>query len=1148
MRLAAKLRNPMRIKRLLLNGLVLAGWLLLARPTSVTSREMVQTHALPQPGAVRVWVKKLTEQKPPCTNGFVTHNLDHFTSVPGDTVDQFEANGAGVALGDLDGDGDLDIVLANHADPNTILWNRGTLTTDAGLVPEFQSERMPFGDTRAVNLVDVDADGRLDIVLTRRTGAFNYLRNTGQPDSSGSLTGIQRASGVRFVQQVLPGIARPAYTMNWADLDRDGDLDLVTGSYDASLLVDLGNDFLLGNGAGVFVYTNQDGEFVPSQLAETAQAMAIVFFDIDRDGWQDIVVGNDFAVPDYAWLRKAPDIVSVSNRSEEEGLGVRGSLQAINGWRPTSFDTTSYSTMSLDVGDVDNDGIPELFSTDMMPYDEATTTVAAYEPLMADMDHNRSAGDPQIMANVLLLQTGVVGHQNAARPRGVDATGWSWSAKFGDLDQDGLLDLYVVNGMAEATLFAHLDNHELVEANQAFRNIGNGYFKPVPEWGLGSTLGGRGMSMGDLDGDGDLDIVVNNLRGPAQLFENRFCSGESLQVDLRWQNIPPSAFQPQMGGFGNTRAIGAVVHLHTNAGTFTRDVRAASGYLSGDPPRVHFGFPADTELHSLEIHWPDSVVSMVTGLQPQTLLTVRRLSGVDKKSGKSQETSGADQNTGEMGQNFKQALTPKEACGELDDQAGCQTMQPLSSGPTLDEQLRVVIAKQGLSGDPSMGRELPSLEEPLTQLGMKLFFSKALGGNLDSACVSCHHPLLGGGDGLSVSIGVGAHDQDLLGAGRTHPEGPTVPRNAQSTFNVAFYDQVLFFDGRVESLGTTLSKGSDDHGTDGLQRGIRTPDSLFGEADPEAGADLVAAQSRFPVTSQDEMRGFEFEAHRPPSYARRHLATRLGSYDAGRGELARTGWLTEFLSAFGNSRDTWNLINETNIAAALSAYQRSQVFVDTPWRAYVQGNEDAIVQSAKRGALLFFQSVDDRGAGCATCHSGDFFTDEQFHVLALPQVGPGKEDGRFHDDFGRFRESGNPVDLYAFRTPTLLNVEVTGPYGHDGAYATLKGIVRHHLNPARAVAVYDVTQLDPAVQTQYLAFNTQRALAKLEENRKAGRPVIREIKLTDQQVNDLTSFLLTLTDPCVKSAACLVPWIPDDNDTDPDGLRLRARVVTPVAQ
>jgi cytochrome c peroxidase len=98
------------------------------------------------------------------------------------------------------------------------------------------------------------------------------------------------------------------------------------------------------------------------------------------------------------------------------------------------------------------------------------------------------------------------------------------------------------------------------------------------------------------------------------------------------------------------------------------------------------------------------------------------------------------------------------------------------------------------------------------------------------------------------------------------------------------------------------------------------------------------------------------------------------------------------------------------------------------------------------------------------------------------------------------------------------------------------------------VAVYDVTELDPAVQTQYLAFNTQRALSKLEENRKAGLPAIQNIKLTDQQVNDITSFLLTLTDPCVKSLACLTPWIPSDDDIDPDGLRLKARMLTSVAR
>src|SRR5260370_37552971 len=122
--------------------------------------------------------------------------------------------------------------------------------------------------------------------------------------------------------------------------------------------------------------------------------------------------------------------------------------------------------------------------------------------------------------------------KDASPAAGIDGTGWSWSGKFGDFDQDGFLDLYVVNGFMEWSTFPELPNHELVEENQAFRNDGHRKFVRMPAWGLGSTRSGRGMSIADLDGDGRLDIVVNNVNSGAQLFENQLCSGSSLQVDL----------------------------------------------------------------------------------------------------------------------------------------------------------------------------------------------------------------------------------------------------------------------------------------------------------------------------------------------------------------------------------------------------------------------------------------------------------------------------------------------------------------------------------------------------------------------------------------------------------------------------------------
>ena len=206
------------------------------------------------------------------------------------------------------------------------------------------------------------------------------------------------------------------------------------------------------------------------------------------------------------------------------------------------------------------------------------------------------------------------GFENRAPEAGVDASGWSWSAKFADLDNDGLQDLYVVNGMYSEASFGHLPDAELIEQNQVFHNQGGGSFRRAPEWGLGSTAGGRGMSIADLDGDGDgdLDIVVNNLRAPAELLENRLCGGASLQVDLLWP------------GSGNTHAIGSRLTLHTSTGTYLRETRSSSGFLSGDPNRVHFGFPEGAELQRLEITWPDGARSTLPAPAANILLTVRR--------------------------------------------------------------------------------------------------------------------------------------------------------------------------------------------------------------------------------------------------------------------------------------------------------------------------------------------------------------------------------------------------------------------------------------------------------------------------------------------------------------------------------------------
>lgn len=479
------------------------------------------------------------------------------------------------------------------------------------------------------------------------------------------------------------------------------------------------------------------------------------------------------------------------------------------------------------------------------------------------------------------------------------------------------------------------------------------------------------------------------------------------------------------------------------------------------------------------------------------------------------------------------ALTVASTCLML---AACSDNDDTAANVS-DTELQALISAAGLTGDPTTGRTLPAITDVKAQLGKKLFFTKGLGGNDDSACVTCHHPSLGGGDDLSLSIGVNAEAPDLLGPGRFHDlakaaadnnsewdGGPTVPRNAPTTYNIALWDQVLFWDGRVESLGKTPGANGDDGS------GIRTPDSAFGVADPDAGDNLAAAQSRFPVTSPEEMRGFTLEAGNSNAQLRTALEVKMTAYG---------GWDDEFTAAFGDATITYS-----RIAEAIGEYERSQVFVNSPWKAYVEGDSSAISDAAKRGATMFFSSVDDGGANCTSCHAGDFFTDEQFHVLATPQIGRGKGDDNgtlTNDDFGLERETSDPSDRYKFRTPSLLNVEVTGPWGHAGGYTKLENMVRHMLNPEQAILNYDFSQLNPTIQASDMLSNTQEALDQLALNRVSNVPEVHQnVTFTDDDVTDLVEFLKALTDPCVKDRACLAPWIPNAGDTNPDGLRLNA--------
>ncbi|WP_404360788.1 cytochrome-c peroxidase [Methylotuvimicrobium sp. KM1] len=387
------------------------------------------------------------------------------------------------------------------------------------------------------------------------------------------------------------------------------------------------------------------------------------------------------------------------------------------------------------------------------------------------------------------------------------------------------------------------------------------------------------------------------------------------------------------------------------------------------------------------------------------------------------------------------------------------------------------------------------------KLGQFLFYDKILSGNLNISCASCHHPMAGTGDGLALSVGEGGKG---LGVTRDTGSGidaihERVPRNAPHLFNLGAKEFVtMFHDGR---LTTTPNHPS----------GF---DSPAGDALPEGLDHSLAAQAMFPVTSTTEMAG---QAGENP----------VG--DAATADNFTEVWrlLTARVMAIDEYRDLIHQaypgladqdVTFVHIANAIGAFEATAFRADNSrYDLYLRG-EYSPSSSEKKGYKVFKDN-------CMSCHSGPLQTDHQFHALGIPQIGPGKGDGLFgYDDFGRERVTGNNDDRYRFRTPTLRNVAITGPWGHDGAYDTLEGMIRHHLNPEQSLDNYDISQArlpprDDLNEIDGIIHSDEISRAELK-----ARIELQPVNLTDQEIDSLLDFLNALTDTASLDMRNKVPY------------------------
>jgi hypothetical protein len=531
-------------------------------------------------------------------------------------------NGGGVALGDINNDGLPDIFMTSNMGTNKLYLNKGNFVFEdisgkAGIEGK--------GWSTGVSFADVNGDGLTDIYICRSGNSTGDESRNELFINDGDLTFTESSKeyGIDELGNSTQGV--------FFDYDKDGDLDLyllknfpkAIGSFNLkenqrAVRDSLGGHRLFRNEGNNFKDVSAKAGIYGSTIAF---GLGVTVGDINQDGWMDIYVSNDFFERDYIYINNH------DGTFRETLTDMMGSVSA--------------ASMGGDMADINNDHFPEIFTTDMVPeHDDRLKTKTTFDSWDSYKSNVDNGYHHQFTRNMLQLNNTDGTFSEIGRLAGVYATDWSWGSLMTDLDNDGLKDIFVANGifkdLTDQDYIQYFTNRDMVMSiisgkdvnyrklidaipsvkipSYAFKNMGNFKFRNMAsEWGLGTPSFSNGSAYGDLDNDGDLDLVINNVNMPMFIYRNesniKLPENHYLKIILK-------------GEGRNTDAIGAKVTAKHKGKLVYIEQMPMRGYLSTVDPRPNLGLGSLTMIDSLIVEWPDSRTTLMTDVKTDQILTL----------------------------------------------------------------------------------------------------------------------------------------------------------------------------------------------------------------------------------------------------------------------------------------------------------------------------------------------------------------------------------------------------------------------------------------------------------------------------------------------------------------------------------------------